>query len=101
VPFDLVAACAPAGTVYLGGAKATPGSAKLTVDANGVVTAWTKHPTSISFAYATPFGSCGGFPPPNASSHCLELKWNGSTLDSDQSQNGGADFGVQGIKLIR
>jgi hypothetical protein len=101
LPFDLMAACAPAGAVYNDDAKATPGSAKLTVDADGVVTAWTQRPTSITFSYSTLFGSCGGFPPPNASSHCLELKWNGSTLDVDQSQNGGADFGVQGIKLIK
>ncbi len=101
-PFDLMACVgAPAGAVYDNDAKATPGKAKLTVDRNGVVTAWSQRPTSITFSYSTLFGSCGGFPPPNASAHCLELRWNGSTLDVDESQNGGADFGIQGVSLIR
>lgn len=106
LPFDLMAG-APAGAVYNNDAKATPGSVGLTVDPNGLVTSWTDNrgqttpPASITFSYSTLFGSCGGFPPPNASAHCLELKWNGSTLDVDESENGGQDFGVQGIRLIK
>jgi Flp pilus assembly protein TadG len=102
LPFDLMACVgAPSGAVYANDAQATPGSVNLTVDGTGTVTSWSAVPSSISFSYDTLFGSCGGFPPPNSSAHCLELKWNGSTLDVDQSQNGGADFGIQGVDLIK
>jgi putative Flp pilus-assembly TadE/G-like protein len=101
LPFDLMAACAPAGAAYAGNPKATPGNVRLTIDANGVVTSWSSLPSSITFSYSTAFGTCGGFAPPNASAHCLELRWNGSTLDIDESENGGADFGVQGVALIK
>ena len=102
LPFDLMACVgAPAGATYDGDAKASPGKVSLAVDANGVVTSWSAVPTSISFTYGTLFGSCGGFPPPNASAHCLELRWNGSTLDVDESPNGGKDFGIQGVQLIK
>ncbi|MGZ4153612.1 MAG: pilus assembly protein TadG-related protein [Actinomycetota bacterium] len=102
LPFNLMACVgAPNGAVYANDAKATPGNVKLTVDSAGNVTSWSAVPSTISFSYDTLFGSCGGFPPPNSSAHCLELKWNGSTLDVDQSQNGGADFGIQGVSLIR
>jgi len=102
LPFDLMSCVgAPSGATYNNDAKPTPAKVNLTVDPNGTVTAWSAVPSTISFSYDTLFGSCGGFPPPNASAHCLELKWNGSTLDVDDSSNGGADFGVQGVALIK
>jgi Flp pilus assembly protein TadG len=70
----------------------------LVVDSNGVVTSWARRPSKVSFDYTVPTTNCGGTPPPNASAHCLVVRWNGSSV-SGGDPGGGADFGLGSVKL--
>ena len=45
LPFDLMAACAPSGGTYIEGSRAAS-RARLTVDANGVISAWSRQPSA-------------------------------------------------------
>jgi Flp pilus assembly protein TadG len=92
VPFDLMAACAPSGGTYIAGSASGDKGAKLTVDANGVITAWSKQPSVVTFE-TTDSADCGGNPAPNSSAHCLVLKWKGSTFGGSEPGHG-ANFGL-------
>ena len=84
--------CAPSGGSYIAGSASGDKGAKLTVDANGVITAWSKQPSVVTFE-TTDSADCGGNPAPNSSAHCLVLKWKGSTFGGSEPGHG-ANFGL-------
>lgn len=92
LPFDLMAACAPSSGTYIEGSASGDKGAKLTVDANGVITAWSKQPSEVSFE-TSESADCGGNPAPNSSAHCLVLKWKGTSFGGGEP-GGGANFGL-------
>lgn len=96
LPFDLMTACGASGIYIEGSAKGDKG-AKLTVDANGVITAWSKQPSVVTFE-TTDSSDCGGNPAPNASAHCLVLEWHGATIGGG-NPGGGANFGIHAVAL--
>jgi hypothetical protein len=106
-PADLMAMAqaqcgAPLNATFADNVKITPGNVQgAAVTSSGVLSWAGGQPSAVTFDYTMPSTSCGGQPAPNGSAHCLVLQWNGSTLDVDDSQNGGADFGIQGVNLIR
>jgi putative Flp pilus-assembly TadE/G-like protein len=91
LPFDLMTECEASGLYIEGSAKGDKG-AKLTVDADGVITAWSKMPSVVTFE-TTDSSDCGGNPAPNASAHCLVLEWKGATIGGG-NPGGGANFGI-------
>lgn len=91
LPFDLMTECGASGVYIEGSAKGDKG-AKLTVDEDGVITAWTKQPSWVTFE-TTDSSDCGGNPAPNASAHCLVLRWHGATIGQG-NPGGGANFGI-------
>jgi hypothetical protein len=101
LPFDLIGECAPdgVGAEYVeGSAEPTPGSVVLDVDPSGVITTWSERPASVTFEYTSLVADCGGNPAPNASAHCLVLKWNGATIGG-QRPGGGANLGINSVAL--
>ena len=91
LPFDLTA-CTPVGGTYIDGSAMGDKGSKLTVDADGLITAWSKQPSVVTFE-TTSSADCGGNPAPNGSAHCLVLKWKGSTFGGAQPGHG-ANFGL-------
>jgi Putative Flp pilus-assembly TadE/G-like len=96
LPFDLMSECGASG-VYIEGSAEGDKGAKLTVDADGVITAWSKQPSWVTFE-TTDSSDCGGNPAPNASAHCLVLKWKGATIGG-QRPGGGANLGINSVAL--
>ncbi|MEZ0236380.1 MAG: pilus assembly protein TadG-related protein [Actinomycetota bacterium] len=96
LPFDLMATCATPGDGYIQGSARANG-ANLTVDANGVITAWSRQPNIVTFE-TTGSAECGGNPPPNSSAHCLVLKWKGARIGGAEP-GGGAYFGLLAAQL--
>jgi hypothetical protein len=83
--------------IYIEGSAQGDKGAKLTVDANGVITAWSKQPSVVTFE-TTDSSDCGGNPAPNASAHCLVLEWHGATIGGG-NPGGGANFGIHAVAL--
>lgn len=97
LPFDLMAACAPSGGTYIDGSADADRGARLTVDANGVITAWSRQPSVVTFE-TTDSADCGGNPAPNSSAHCLVLRWKGYEYGGG-NPGGGANFGLLAAQL--
>jgi hypothetical protein len=109
-PVDLMAlgtiACAiPENAAFLAVTNVT-GQGQITHDGapEGILT-WSRQggppgtpSVDVTFTYAVPTTHCGGVPAPNASAHCLVLRWNGYTFE-DKEPGGGAIFGKVAIGL--
>jgi hypothetical protein len=96
LPFDLMTECGTSG-IYIEGSAMGDKGARLTVDADGVITAWSKQPSAVNFE-TTDSSDCGGNPAPNASAHCLVLTWHGATIGGG-NPGGGANFGIHAVAL--
>jgi Flp pilus assembly protein TadG len=101
-PLDLMGLCIgiPDNATFIGipNGGVTPGNVNWSVTPEGVFS-WTgTQPTSIRFTYSVPTTNCGGVPAPNASAHCLVLRWNGYSFDT-KPVGGGGSFGMMAIAL--
>ena len=106
-PIDLLDCVgAPSNATFVGLSASNPftgnwGSSNPQVSPEGVLT-WTgslpNGNRSVKFSYETDDSDCGGNPAPNASAHCLVLKWNGATIGGTRP-GGGANFGLDAVAL--